>query len=113
MVATEKMKYTLPPVRLSTKDYFTVKARAIFAGISLTEFQRQCILRGQVIERINSVCLDLYRQFAGISNNQNQLAHQANIYGYEHDAMLYRENAAQVNRLIKSIIYDSKDNKRA
>ena len=110
--ATEKKKYTLPPVRLSTKDYFTVKARAKQAGVSLTEFQRQCILIGQVIERINTAHLNFYHQLAGIGNNQNQLAHQANIYGYKHDARLYHDNVTQVSNLIKSILYDGKDNKR-
>lgn len=110
--ATEKKKYILPPVRLSTTDYITVKARAKQAGIPLTEFQRQCILVGHVVERVNAAHLDLYRQLAGIGNNQNQLAHQANIYGYERDAELYHENAKQVNNIIKSILYDCKDNKR-
>jgi hypothetical protein len=103
--ATEKKKYILPPVRLSTTDYIVVKARAKQAGISLTEFQRQCILMGQVVERISAAHLDLYHKLAGIGNNQNQLAHQANTYGYERDAELYHENAMQVNNLIKSILY--------
>jgi hypothetical protein len=110
--ATEKKEYTLPHVKLSITDYFIVKARAKQAGISLTEFQRQCILMGQVVERISTAHLDLYHKLAGIGNNQNQLAHQANIYGYERDAELYHENAKQVNNIIKSILYDCKDNKR-
>lgn len=110
--ATEKKKYTLPPVKLSFKDYFIVKAMAKQAGISLTEFQRQCLLMGQVVERISAAHLDLYHKLAGIGNNQNQLAHQANTYGYERDAELYHENAKQVNNIIKSILYDCKDNKR-
>jgi hypothetical protein len=109
--ATEKKKCILPPVKLSIKDYFTVRARAKQAGISLTEFQRQCILMGQVVERVSAAHLDLYHKLAGIGNNQNQLAHQANTYGYERDAELYHENAKQVNNIIKTILYDCKDYK--
>ena len=66
---TEKLKYILPHVRLSTIDYFMVKAKAKEAGVSLTEYQRQCLLYGYVVERINTEHLQLYRQLAGIGNN--------------------------------------------
>ena len=106
--ATEKLKYTLPHVRLSTVDYFMVKAKAKEAGVSLTEYQRQCLLYGYVMERINTEHLQLYRQLAGIGNNQNQLAHQANTYGYE----IYHDNAHQVQQLIRKIFNDSENNQR-
>ena len=54
--------------------------------------------------------MELYRQLAGIGNNMNQLAHQANKYGYYKDAQMYHENVIQVNNLIKKILYDGKDN---
>lgn len=106
----DKKKYKLPPVRLSTKNYVIVKSLAKQAGLSLTEYQRQKLLQGYVVERICPEQMDLYRQLAGIGNNQNQLAHQANTFGYSKDAALYHENALQVNNLIKKILYDGKDN---
>lgn len=109
---TEKLKYILPHVRLSTIDYFMVKAKAKEAGVSLTEYQRQCLLYGYVVERINTEHLQLYRQLAGIGNNQNQLAHQANTYGYAHDAEIYHDNARQIQHLIKTIFNDSENNQR-
>lgn len=110
---TEKLKYILPHVRLSTIDYFMVKAKAKEAGVSLTEYQRQCLLNGYVVERISAEHLRLYRQLAGIGNNQNQLAHQANTYGYAQDADIYHENAIYVYQIIKKILYDSENNKRS
>jgi hypothetical protein len=110
LAVTEKKKYTLPPVHLDTKNYFLVKAQAKQAGLSLTEYQRQKLLTGEVVERLTTEQMELYRQLAGIGNNMNQLAHQANKYGYYKDAEMYHENVIQVNNLIKKILYDGKDN---
>ena len=109
LAPTEKKKYTLPPVRLVTSDYYTVKAMAKQAGLTLTEYQRQMILHGKVVERLSPEHMVIYRQLAGIGNNQNQLAHQANTFGYNQDAQLYHENAIKVNNLIKNFLYDGKD----
>ncbi len=103
LAVTEKKKYTLPPVHLDTKNYFLVKAQAKQAGLSLTEYQRQKLLTGEVVERLTTGQMELYRQLAGIGNNMNQLAHQANKYGYYKDAEMYHENVIQVNNLIKKI----------
>ena len=100
LAVTDKKKYTLPPVHLDTRKYFLVKAQAKQAGLSLTEFQRQKVLTGQVVERISAEQMELYRQLAGMGNNMNQLAHQANKYGYYKDAEMYHENVMQVNNLI-------------
>ena len=110
LAVTEKKKYTLPPVHLDTKNYFLVKAQAKQAGLSLTEYQRQKLLTGEVVERLTTEQMELYRQLAGIGNNMNQLAHQANTYGYYRDAELYHENAERISNLIKQIQHDGKDN---
>jgi len=110
---TEKKKFKLPPVRLGMLDYVTVKNRSKKAGLTMTEYQRQMLLNGQVVERVSTEQMELYRQLAGMGNNMNQLAHQANKYGYYKDAEMYHENAMQVSNLINQILHDGKDNKRA
>ena len=110
---TEKRKYKLPPVRLNTVEYVTVKNRSKQAGLRLTEYQRQMVLNGQVVERLSKEQMELYRQLAGMGNNMNQLAHKANAYGYYHDAEQYRAGANQINNLIKLILHDGKDKKGA
>ena len=110
LLNTEKKKYKLPPVRLGTIYYTMVKNRSRQAGLTLTEYQRQMLLQGQVVERMTAEQMELYRQLAGMGNNMNQLAHQANTYGYYRDAGLYHENAVQVSNLIKQILHDGKDN---
>lgn len=110
---TEKKKFKLPPVRLGMLDYVTVKNRSKKAGLTMTEYQRQMLLNGQVVERVSAEQMEFYRQLAGMGNNINQLAHQANKYGYYKDAEMYHENAMQVSNLINQILHDGKDNKRA
>ena len=110
LLNTEKKKYKLPPVRLGTVDYVTVKNRSKQAGLTLTEYQRQMVLNGQVVERLSKEQMELYRRLAGMGNNMNQLAHKANAYGYYRDAELYRAGAEQVENLIKQILHDGKDN---
>ena len=110
LLNTEKKKYKLPPVRLGTIDYAMVKKRSRQAGLTLTEYQRQMVLNGQVVERLSAGQMELYRQLAGMGNNMNQLAHQANTYGYYRDAELYHENAKRVSNIIKQIQHDGKDN---
>ena len=110
LLNTEKKKYKLPPVRLGTVDYAMVKNRSRQAGLTLTEYQRQMVLNGQVVERLSAEQMELYRQLAGMGNNMNQLAHQANKYGYYKDAELYHENVIQVSNLINKILHDGKDN---
>ena len=87
------------------QDYLT--------GLTMTEYQRQMLLNGQVVERVSTEQMELYRQLAGMGNNMNQLAHQANKYGYYKDAGMHHENAMQVSNLINQILHDGKDNKRA
>ena len=100
LLNTEKKKYKLPPVRLGTVDYVTVKNRSKQAGLTLTEYQRQMVLHGQVVKRVSAEQMELYRQLAGMGNNMNQLAHQANKYGYYKDAerMLLLREVANLER---------------
>ena len=110
LLNTEKKKYKLPPVRLGTVDYVTVKNRSTQAGLTLTEYQRQMVLHGQVVERVSTEQMELYRQLAGMGNNMNQLAHQANKYSYYKDAEMYHENTEQISNLLKLMLHDGKNN---
>ena len=87
LAATEKKKYALPPVHLDTKNYFWVKAQARRAGLSMTEYQRQKILTGKIVERLSPEQMEIFR-----------------------DAEMYHKNVMHVNNLIKKILYDGKDN---
>ena len=97
---------------MSVVEYYSLKAKVRQADVSLTEYIRQCILNGYVVETVNSSVIGLYHQLAGIANNLNQLAHQANAHGYHRDAELYHDNALQVNKIIKEITDGCKNIKR-
>ena len=97
-------------MHLDTKNYFWVKAQARRAGLSMTEYQRQKILTGKIVERLSPEQMEIFRQLAGMGNNMNQLAHQANKYGYYKDAEMHHENAMQVSNLINRILHDGKNN---
>ena len=49
--AAEKKKYRIT-VKLTTEDYYTLKGKAISAGISMSEFVRKVLDKGNVIERL-------------------------------------------------------------
>lgn len=108
----KKKNHELPHIRVSVVEYYSLKAKVRQADVSLTEYIRQCILNGYVVERVNSSVIGLYHQLAGIANNLNQLAHQANAHGYHRDAELYHDNALQVNKIIKEITDGCKNIKR-
>ena len=48
---TEKKKYRIT-VKLTTEDYYTLKGKAKNAGISMSEFVRKVLKKGNVIERL-------------------------------------------------------------
>ena len=106
---TDKKKHTLPPVHLNVRNYYLIKARVRESGLSLTEYQRQMLLQGQVVERLSPEQMELCRQLAGMANNMNQLAHQANKYGYHGAEEMYRENVKQITNLIKQFFHDGKN----
>ncbi len=73
--AAEKKKYRIT-VKLTTEDYYTLKGKAISAGISMSEFVRKVLDKGNVIERLTIEQADFIRKLCGMANNLNQLAHR-------------------------------------
>ena len=66
-----------------TKPYFyAIQKRATDAGVSLSEYVRQAVVNGQIVQRISRQDADTLRKLAGEANNLNQIARQANISGF-------------------------------
>ena len=74
---TDKLKYRVT-VKLATPDYYTLKSRARSAGISASEYLRECFRKGYVRQRLTAEHSDYIRKLCGMANNLNQLAHKAN-----------------------------------
>ena len=72
---TDKLKYRVT-VKLATPDYYTLKSRARSAGISASEYLRECFRKGYVRQRLTAEHSDYIRKLCGMANNLNQLAHK-------------------------------------
>ena len=79
---TDKLKYRVT-VKLATPDYYTLKSRARSAGISASEYLRECFRKGYVRQRLTAEHSDYIRKLCGMANNLNQLtrlSHQAGFH---------------------------------
>ncbi len=95
-----KLKYRLPAVKVNTEEYFVVKEKAKAAGVTLTEFIRQCAFSGEVIARVTPEQMNLIRDLAGMGNNVNQLARQANAAGYRSDVRRFSALGVELMNII-------------
>jgi hypothetical protein len=105
-VAGLKKRYFIG-VKMDTHEYYTLKAKAREAGISLSECVRQSVLGSVIRQRLNTEMYSLIRKLCGMANNLNQIARKANAQGY-HNAQ--RENiqlASSIRKLVNHLRHDS------
>ena len=57
----EKKKYRIT-VKLNTQDYYTLKGKAKSAGVTMSEFVRKVLDKGNVIERLTIEQADFIRK---------------------------------------------------
>lgn len=76
----ENRDAVLPPLRVSTSEREQIKAKALRAGLSVSEYQRRACLNLPVTTRRPAADATLVRQLAGIGNNLNQLTRKAHIH---------------------------------
>ena len=100
--AAEKKKYRIT-VKLTTEDYYTLKGKAISAGISMSEFVRKVLDKGNVIERLTIEKADFIRKLCGIANNLNQLAHRVNAEGFYTIAPFHKLIFAKIDEILNLI----------
>ena len=110
---TDKLKYRVT-VKLATPDYYTLKRRARSAGISASEYLRECFRKGYVRaseylrecfrkgyvrQRLTAEHSDYIRKLCGMANNLNQLAHKANAGGFDTEKLECRVQVARECRV--------------
>lgn len=100
--AAEKKKYRIT-VKLTTEDYYTLKGKAKNAGISMSEFARKVLKKGNVIERLTVEQADFIRKLCGMANNLNQLAHRANTEGYYTVAPFHKIIIGKIDEILNLI----------
>lgn len=100
--AAEKKKYRIT-VKLNTQDYYTLKSKAKSAGISMSEFVRKVLDKGNVIERLTVEQADFIRKLCGMANNLNQLAHRANAEGFHAVAPFHKNIIIKIDEILNLI----------
>ena len=74
-------------LKLTEEDFKTVKEKAEKLGMKATQYAREMTLKGGIKSRFTLEELDLIRKLAGMANNLNQIARQANKTGFSNSAM--------------------------
>ena len=100
--AAEKKKYRIT-VKLNTQDYYTLKGKAKGAGVTMSEFVRKVLDKGNVIERLTIEQVDFIRKLCGMANNLNQLAHRANAEGFHTIAPFHKIIISKIDEILNLI----------
>lgn len=69
-------------LKLTQKEYRTMKEKAAKLGTSPTQYAREMTLKGKVKNRFTLEELDLMRKLSGMVNNLNQITKKANQSGF-------------------------------
>jgi len=102
---SEKKAYKIT-VKMATEEFYSLKAKANFAGINRSEFIRQCIRTTEVKQRLTPELMGHIRQLCGMANNVNQIARTANAAGYFDVHLRCLEMNERLDKVIKRIEND-------
>ncbi len=98
----EKKKYRIT-VKLNTQDYYTLKGKAKSAGVTMSEFVRKVLDKGNIIERLTIEQADFIRKLSGMANNLNQLTHRANAEGFHTIALFHKIIISKIDEILNLI----------
>ena len=87
-------------LKLTESDFKTVKEKAEKLGLKATQYAREMTLKGGIKSRFTLEELDLMRKLAGMSNNLNQIAKQANKLGFSNSAMEIKIISEKIKKLL-------------
>ncbi len=94
-------------VKMATEEYYTLKAKAHDAGITISECMRWCIKGSVIQQRLSPEIHDFIRKLSGMANNLNQIARKANGQGYRNARSEYLHLADKIDNLLDRIRDDS------
>ena len=105
--ATEKLTYRVA-VKLAAADYFRLMTRAYEAGVSSSEYMRECFRNGHVKGRLSEehagyIHAAHVRNLCGMANNLNQLARRANAGGFYEERDDCKVVVARIHELLNRI----------
>ena len=97
----EKKKLSISiNLKLTEEDYNIIKEKAEKLGMRTTQYAREMTLRGSIKSRFTLEELDLIRKLAGMANNLNQAAKQANKSGFTQVGIEIVHIAFQIRELL-------------
>lgn len=97
--------------RLTELQFYAIRKRAIQAGVPLSNYIRQAVIRGEIIPRMNRQDVETIRQLAGEANNLNQLARRANAGGFTLVMQELLRLKTRIVEIINQLSDDWKNNK--
>ena len=106
----EKRSYMVS-IKLDTREYYSLKVKANSAGISRSEYIRQCIAGSIIRPRLTPEMNDYIRKLSGMGNNLNQIARRANTEGYTNARNEYFYLTDKIDKIIEMIEDDGKNSK--
>lgn len=96
--------------RLTELQFYAMRKRATQAGVPLSNYIRQAVIRGEIIRRMNRHDAEIIRQLAGEANNLNQLARRANTAGFVLIVQELLKLKAKIVEIINQLSDDWKNN---
>lgn len=103
--ATEKKGYKIT-VKFATAEYYSLKAKAKEAGMTISLFVRNALQQCEVRQRLSATHLKHILQLTGMANNLNQIAKKANTHGYSAAGTESETLAKEIDYIIKLIEND-------
>lgn len=93
----------LVSVRLNTAEYYSAKAKATQAGVTLSEYLRLILRKSQVRQRLTPDQNRLILSLTAMGNNLNQLTKRANQAGYLAVGNELQSKISELDNVIKLI----------
>ena len=104
----KKQKYQVN-IKMMTEDYFTLKALANEAAMTINDFVRAAILHTVVKQRLTPEVNNYIKLLCNESHNLNQITKKIHQIGYPDMRNEYLELADKIDKLINSIKNDSQN----
>lgn len=96
--------------KLTELQFYAIRKRAIQAGVPLSNYIRQAVIRGEIIPRLTRQDAEVIRQLAGEANNLNQLARKANAGGFAFVMQELLKLKTRIVEIINQLSDDWKNN---
>ncbi len=97
----------LPETRVTSAELATIKKKAANSNLSVSEYQRQALIKAAVIVREPLADVQLVSQLSSIGNNLNQLVRNEHIHG-KADTVYMRQILKALDTIIMGVVSDSK-----